>query len=113
MTHENSVHTHPVEALPGPSYGPSVMADIGGRFGAVVLHTPETLAGHEIEIRPVGHEWDGTHTAVRERHVVDTVMWAAFFGSLHEGPYELRVRGHGSYSLLLDVHGGEVTEADW
>ena len=54
MTHENSVHTHAVEALPGPSYGPSVMADIGGRFGAVVLHTPETLAGLEIEIRPVG-----------------------------------------------------------
>ena len=32
---------------------------------------PRTLAGLEIEIRPVGEPWDGTHTAVRERHLGD------------------------------------------
>jgi hypothetical protein len=113
MMHDHGDHTHAVEATHGPSHGASVMADIGGHFGAAVLRAPETLSGLEIEIRPVGREWDGTHTAVRERQVPGEVIWAALFASLHEGRYELRVRGDDARSLLVDVHGGKVTEADW
>ena len=113
MAHTHDGHTHAVETAHGPSHGASVMADIGGHFGAAVLHTPEALGGLEIEIRPIGREWDGTHTAVRERRMPGAAIWAAFFGSLHEGRYELRVRGDGTRSLLVDIHGGEVTEAAW
>ena len=89
------------------------MADIGGDVGAAVLYTPETLLGSEIEIRHAGHPWDGTHTAVRERLVNGSVLWAGFFGALHAGRYELRVRGDASRSIELDVVGGVVTESRW
>jgi len=106
-------HEPLAEAPQGPSYAGSVMADIGGDVGAAVLHVPEALAGLEIEIRAVGHDWDGTHTAVRERHVNDVIIWAAFFWSLGAGRYEVRVRGDGSHTVLVDVHGGAVAETWW
>ena len=106
-------HDHVVEAPHGPSHPGGVMADIGGDVGAAILYVPDTLAGLEIEIRPVGRQWDGTHTAVRERHVNDAVVWAAFFGSLRAGSYELRVRGDGARGMTLDVTGGQVSELSW
>lgn len=103
----------PSEVPAGPSFEGSVVADIGGDIGAAVLSTPEALAGLEIEIRRVGHDWDGTHTAVRPRHLHDRVVWAAFFGALRAGCYEVRVRGNGSRTLTLEVAGGRATESTW
>jgi hypothetical protein len=101
------------ETAHGPSEAGSVLADIGGDIGAAVLHVPADLAGREIEIRPAGAEWDGTHTGVRARHVDGNVVWAAFFGSLRAGRYELRVRGDASRTRELDVAGSRVTEVRW
>src|SRR5712692_3531877 len=101
------------EAPQGPSSAGSVMADIGGDVGAAILYVPGALAGLEIEIRAVGHDWDGTHTAVRERHVNHTVIWAAFFWSLRSGRYDVRVRGDQSHTVVVEVHGGEVAETWW
>src|SRR5260221_11471184 len=96
-------HHHDSEGTLGPSAPASVMTDIGGDRGAAVLYVPEQLAGWEIEIRPVGASWDGTHTAVRERHVGPSVIWAAFFGSLAAGCYEVRVKGERTRHLELRV----------
>jgi hypothetical protein len=94
----------------GPSLGP-VMLDIGGDVGAVIVFTPEELDGHEIEIRRGGEPWDGTHVAVRARPWLGEPMYAAVFGSLPSGPYELRRRGHDDGSVhSIDVRGGTVTE---
>jgi hypothetical protein len=106
-------HRHPVEALHGPSAAASVITDIGGTVGAAILYVPESLVGLEMEIRPAGGEWDGTHTAVRERHVGASVIWAAFFGSLPAGRYELRVRAGAGRVLDLEVCGGHVAEVSW
>jgi hypothetical protein len=106
-------HVHVIEEPLGPSSAASVIADIGGDVGAGVLYVPETLAGHEIEIRPTGSEWDGTHTGVRERRIGASAVWAAFFGSLAAGQYELRVRDHGPRAVELEIRGSEVTEARW
>ena len=106
-------HQHESEAALGPSGQASVMTDIGGDRGAAVLYVPEDLAGLEIEIRPVGSPWDGTHTAVRERHLGASVIWAAFFGSLVEGRYEVRVKGDRERDRELSVEGGHVTEVTW
>jgi hypothetical protein len=107
-------HQHTVEAVPGPSSTASVLTDIGGDVGAAVVYVPERLVGLEIEIRPTGADWDGTHTAVRERHLGDhTVICAAFFGSLGAGGYDVRIRGDHRRELALEVHGGRVTEASW
>jgi hypothetical protein len=111
MNHHH--HHHEEEAALGPSATASVMTDIGGDRGAAVLYVPAELAGLEIEIRPVGACWDGTHTAVRERHVGSSVIWAAFFDSLVEGPYEVRVKGDFRRDLALRVEAGHVAEAMW
>ena len=114
MAHHHDSHDgHDSEAALGPSGPASVMTDIGGEMGAAVLYVPEALAGLEIEIRRVGERWDGTHTAVRERHVGASVIWAAFFGSLVAGCYEVRVKGDGERHLELRVDGGHVAEATW
>jgi hypothetical protein len=101
------------EATLEPSQAGSVLADIGGDVGAAVVYLPAAFAGLEIEIRADGTEWSGTHTGVRERHVGDKVLWAAFFGSLRAGRYELRRRGDPSRCVEVEVVGGEVTEARW
>jgi hypothetical protein len=106
-------HHHDSEAALGPSGPATVMTDIGGDQGAAVLYVPEELAGLEIEIRSVGEPWDGTHTAVRERDLGASVIWAAFFGSLAAGCYEVRVKGDHERGRELRVEGGHVAEATW
>ena len=100
-----------MEVLPDPSPVAAVVLDIGDGFGAVVIDTPPWLEGHEIEIRKVGAEWRGVHTAVRARLIPTGTQYAAVFGSLAEGRYDLRVRGDLDESpvLSLDVTGASVT----
>jgi len=94
----------------GPSLGP-VGLDIGGDVGAAIVFTPKELDGHEIEIRPSGRSWDGTHVAVRARPWLGEPTYAAVFGSLPAGPYELRRRGRDDGSVhSIEVGGGAVTE---
>lgn len=102
-----------VERAHGPSGVASVVSDIGGDIGAAAVYVPEALAGLEIEIRPVGRDWDGTHTAVRQRPRRGSVVYAGFFGSLPAGRYELRLKGDASRQVELVVRGGEVAEVTW
>jgi hypothetical protein len=106
-------HVHEVEAVHGATGPATVLADIGGDVGAAVVYTPAILSGLELEIRAVGCEWDGTHTAVRERQLNGSVVWAGFFGTLAAGRYEVRVRSDVSRVIVLDVAGGIVTETQW
>jgi hypothetical protein len=116
----SSSHSHgaagaTVEVLPDPSPVAAVVLDIGDGFGAVVIDTPPWLEGHEIEIRKVGTEWRGVHTAVRARLIPTGTQYAAVFGSLAEGRYDLRVRGDLDESrvLSLDVTSASVTCSLW
>lgn len=103
-----------MEQLPAPSEPGSVVLDIGGDIGAAIVAAPASLAGVEIEIRPRGAIWDGTHVAVRARHLADRVMHAAVFESLPQGGYEVRVRtpGHQGLTGTFEVEGGRVTTAE-
>jgi hypothetical protein len=109
----------PVEVAPGPSREGSVVLDIGGTRGAAIVFTPDALAGLEIEIRPAGGRWDGTHTGIRRRDLRDTVAHAGVFGSLEAGAYELRLRGvptgmTGAGTVVeITVTGGEVVQVEW
>jgi hypothetical protein len=108
-------HTHPAtEQPPGPSDG-AVIVDIGEGVGAAVIYTESDLEGAELEIRPVSDEWRGVHTAVRERRLVGGARYAAVFGCLTEGDWELRVRGSTDVQpdLAVTVIGGSVVEALW
>ncbi|HEY5251337.1 MAG TPA: hypothetical protein VIJ09_06740 [Acidimicrobiales bacterium] len=68
------------------------MVEIGEGTGALVVYTPATLEGQEIEIRPHHGVWAGAHTGVRARHVGQKVLHAGVFGSLPVGLYDLRLR---------------------
>jgi hypothetical protein len=97
------------------SFGPSLSAavlDIGGDFGAAVVHTMAPLDGVEIEITPDGCEWDGTHVAVRQRTSPSPdagPFFCAVFGQLRAGDYRIRVRDDRRHSgHLLRVEGAQV-----
>jgi hypothetical protein len=104
-------HTHPHEPEPVPSAAGSVVLDIGPGAGAAVVLTPPAMCGDEIEIRPAGSPWDGTHMAVRRRDGAGTPQYAAIFGSLPEGGYEFRVRGESTTAPVLALHVDEASVA--
>jgi hypothetical protein len=98
--------------LTGPSEKGSVVVDIGGDVGAAIVSTPASLVGSEIEIRPCGAAWDGTHVAVRERHVAGGVTHAALFPGLEFGNYEVRLKGVAASPVTtFTVSGGRVSAA--
>jgi hypothetical protein len=105
--------------MPPPEQPPDaagiVVVDIGGDMGAAVISTPRELAGSEIEIRAAGTEWDGTHTAVRERKIPGTSTTAAVFGSLRAGHYELRIKDAAGteHPAPVVVQGAQVTWVTW
>ncbi len=70
----------------GPTRTGTVMADVGGDRGALVLYTPASMVGAEIEISPVNGGMK-THVAVRERLVSENRLYAAFYPSLPAGIY--------------------------
>jgi len=98
----------------GPSLGPVVL-DIGGDFGAAVVRTSHELDGSEIEIRLVPSDWEGTHVAVRSRPSPGQPVYAAVFGRLRQGSYELRRRHAAGDAAVhrIDVVGGQVVETNW
>lgn len=102
------------EVPPGPSGPGEVVIDIGGRTGALVVYAPAELDGEEVEVRPAGAAWDGTHVAVRERRLPGGSRWAALFGALPEGRYEVRLKGQEACPVIsADVPGGRVASAEW
>ena len=102
------------EAPVPPSGEGTVVLDIGGGRGAAVVFTPASMAGAELEIRPAGGTWTGTHTGVRQRDVRDGVCFAAVFATLPAGQYQVRVRGAGAGPVVdLEVSGGAIVEHTW
>jgi hypothetical protein len=114
----NHFHHHgPVEHGAVVDEGPlgtsdpgSVVLDIGGDAGALVVVTTEELHYKEIEIRVVGEPWAGAHTAIRERRQGSRVQFAGVFPRLDAGLYELRVLGRHDDGITILVAPGVVNE---
>jgi hypothetical protein len=106
--------TAKTEAEAGPSHDGSVVLDVGGDIGALVVHMPATLAGAEIELSPVGELGSRTHVSVRPRHLQGRAeeVWAAVYPSLQAGEYVLWDAGDRPVVRVL-VAGGRVTETEW
>ncbi|MCU1495058.1 MAG: glycosylphosphatidylinositol specific phospholipase [Acidimicrobiaceae bacterium] len=90
-----------------PSYEGSVVLDVGGDVGALVLYVPAELLGAELELLSTGGG-ARVHTEVRERRVGGGVVYAAVYPALREGDYVVELSGQ-----LVEVAGGRVAEADW
>lgn len=91
-----------------------MVIDVGGDRGALIVWVPADLDGTELEVRRHGTSWQGEHTAVRPRHLRDGTCFAAVFGSLAAGAYQLRLRGTDSPAVVdAEVAGGVIAEASW
>ena len=108
----------------------SVMLDIGGDVGALVISMPPAMVGVEIEIAPVGgsssHDHDDRHdhghvhghghrphVAVVDRPVTDGHEPSLVFPDLVEGSYELFDKGQDTVLLTAEIIGGQVTFLEW
>ena len=103
------VHHHHTMA---PSGQGTVMLNIGAGIGALVIHTPGRLHGHEIEVSPVGDPATRTHAAVRARYVSGGVVWSVVIDNLPEGRYTVW-RDPVTPLDEVEVPGGGVAEFSW
>jgi hypothetical protein len=92
----------------GPTGTGTVVADVGGDRGALILYTPESLLGAEIEISPA-RGGPRTHVAVRERSTGQGRLFAAFYPSLGAGEYIVWT-SRSTPAGTTRISGGEVTE---
>jgi len=97
----------------------SVLLDIGGDVGALVVTMPEGLEGREVEIRPTsyaapagGHRHH-PHVAVVRRPVGSGTVPSLVFAELVEGRYELYEKGTEEVRMVATVRGGRVSEEAW
>ncbi|MGX6606966.1 phospholipase [Micromonosporaceae bacterium Da 78-11] len=104
-----SGHHHHTTA---PSGQGTVVLNIGAGIGALVIHTPGNLHGHEIEVSPVDDPADRTHAAVRARYVRSGVCFSEVIEGLPEGRYVVW-RDPVTPLAEVDVHGGHVAEFTW
>jgi len=106
MTH----HTHHVDT---PSRAGSVMLDLGGDIGALILDAPAELNGREIEIsRAGGTRARHTHSMVRERITADGVSYAAVYISVPAGEYVIW-RDNDTPAGTVTVDGGQIAHFSW
>jgi hypothetical protein len=100
------------QAQLGPTERGSVVLDIGGDIGSLMILTSSELAGAEIEISPVGHDDARTHIAIRERNAPGGTRWAGIFPGLTAGQYTVWDLT-GSAASTVEVIGGQVSQLDW
>jgi hypothetical protein len=90
--------------------GPVVL-DIGDGVGALVVYTPPTCWGQEIEVSRAG-ETTRIHTDVLERRVEGRSLFAAVFASLPTGDYTVW-RDDVTPGGSVAIDSGGVAELDW
>jgi hypothetical protein len=93
------------EAKLPPSLDGSVVLDIGGDIGALVLVTGPELLGEELELTPTDPGRKRVHTEVRERIVAGRRRFAAVYPQLAAGEYVLDCNRQ-----PVAIRGGEITE---
>jgi hypothetical protein len=89
----------------------SLVLDIGGNIGALLVTAGPELADEEIEISPgVDPTAQRSHNVVHARHNGRVVVaYSAVFPSVPAGEYTVWHR-NGSPHAVITVHGGQVTQ---
>ena len=89
----------------------SLVLDIGGDIGALVIHTGPEWAETEIEISP-GPPRPGaarSHNVVHARHKRHGVQHSAVFPQLRSGDYTVWLDGTTAHGTVA-IRGGHVTD---
>lgn len=100
------------EPLWGPTDDGTVVLDVGGDVGALVVTTDEGWVGTEIELSPVGAEGRRRHVAVRERRGAGRSRFAAVFPALAAGDYVVWDKADRPVGRVTVV-GGQVAHLSW
>jgi hypothetical protein len=95
-----------------PSGQGTVVLNIGEGIGALVIHTPGRMHGHDIEISPVADPALRTQATVRARYVRGGVCYSVVVDCLREGRYTIW-RDPVTPLVEIDVSGGRVAEFTW
>jgi len=106
-SHAHGEHSHahaPEPSLP-PSGTASVVLDIGGDIGALLVNAPARFLGTEPELTALDGIGGTTHTSVRERRTDQGVHYVAVFPALRAGDYVFEPTGQ-----TVTVTGGAVSE---
>jgi hypothetical protein len=92
----------------GPSYPGTVVLDIGGQTGAVIVYAEPHQHGQEIHLLPVAGG-PSTHAVVRPRRLGRDTVYCAVYPDLPAGDYRLLTPGEAA-PTTIHVHGGAVTQ---
>jgi hypothetical protein len=90
----------------------SLILDIGGDVGALVLYADASCLGQEIDITRAGlPRSHHTHTMIRRRRSLDKELVAGVYPELESGTYTVwGLDGNALAEVVID--GGQVTEFD-
>ena len=100
------------ETSPGPSGPGSVVLDIGGDVGALIIITPARMAGEEIHISPLDDPAARTHALVRERRLGPASCHAAVYPALAAGDYTIW-RHAGGPAGTVRIDAGAAASYRW
>ena len=89
-----------------------VVLDVGGEYGALIVHADAELHGVEIEISLDGQDERRSHNDVLERSINGRPAFTAVFDGLAAGAYALWDAGR-ARARSVAIEGGLVTELDW
>ncbi|MFG1802115.1 phospholipase [Micromonospora carbonacea] len=107
------MHAHHHHHAYGPTETGTVVLDLGGDTGALIIYTGRQLHGREIEISRVDDaDAPRTHVAVRERIVQDGTFHSAVYPDLAAGLYTVWW-DEGTPAGTVTVTGGTVAEFTW
>jgi hypothetical protein len=88
----------------------TLVLDIGGDVGALVINTGPELDEQEIEISPGSDPaTPRSHNQVHARHGHGQVAYTAVFPSVPAGEYTVW-HHDGTPQAMITVHGGQVTQ---
>jgi hypothetical protein len=92
----------------------SVVLELGGDTGVLVLYAPARLHGTEIEISPEGDGRHGhrTHSLVRERVTAAGTRYAAVYPDVAAGRYTVWGDGDVPAGTVV-ISGGQVASFHW
>jgi hypothetical protein len=90
----------------------SLVLDIGGQIGALVIHTGPELVDTEIELSPIGADDARIHNVVHPRRIPGGTRHSAVFPDVVEGTYTVW-RDPTSKHGTVTVQGGQVSDYDW
>jgi hypothetical protein len=99
------------ESVLRPSGTGTVVLNLGAGIGALVLYTPASMDGQEIEIS-LGDEQVRTHSQVRRRDTDRATMYAAVYPDLPAGDYIIW-RDHRVQAMTATITSASVTSCHW